>query len=167
MKKVIIIILVTILVFILFIKIMWYIIGGNVYSIVGSTETAVLDSNGDIVIVEEDITNQPTFISYKYEGVSIGILAIKNSKDKVMVVVNTCEACGEDPNGYFLLKGNKLKNQSCGNEITIDDLEDLNGAGCDPIKIIDRREEEGKIIIGTSQLKELKDRFKNWRGPKE
>ena len=39
--------------------------------------------------------------------------------------------------------------------------------GCNPIGIKDRKDKEGIIKIDTTQLKELKDKFKNWKGPKE
>ena len=163
MKQVIKIILVAALVFILFMQLMWHIIGGNIYSIVGSIEDAVLDSNGDIVIDTENINEQPSYIVYKYKGISMGLIAIRNSKGKVIVVVNSCNTCEVSPNSYYLYKDKKFVCSLCENKIAIDDLD--NGEDCYPIKVEERKDEDGKIIIGTKQLKELKDKFINWRGP--
>jgi hypothetical protein len=167
MKNLIIIIIVSILVFIGFICFFMDLFNAQVYSIVGIVENANIDSEGNIIIDEENITNQPTYISYKYEGITIGLIAIKNSEDKVMVVINTCKSCEESPYSYYLLKGKYFESQSCKNKIAIDDLDNLNDENCYPINIEERKDENGKIIIGTKQLIELKDRFKNWNGPKE
>ena len=166
MKKLIIIAIVSILVFIFLIRFYMFTVF-PMYSVVGSVEKAKLNSDGNIVIIDEEVNEQPSFISYRYNGVYIGLLAIRNSKGKVIVIVNTCQSCENKQKAYFLLKGNKLENQSCGNKIKVDDLDNIKDDGCYPIKIKDRKDVNGKIIIGTEQLKELKDRFTNWNGPKD
>ena len=132
----------------------------------GKIVKANLDDNGNIVIKEKEITNKVVYISYEYEGVTIGLLAVRNSKDKVVVVVNTCQSCGGSPYAYFVQVDDKIQCQNCGSLFDIDDLENLSSDGCNPIEIEDRVDKNGKIIIGTEQLKKLKDKFKNWKGPK-
>lgn len=163
MKKLIILILIAVLVFVGFINIMWYLLGGNVYSLEGSVENAILDSNGGIIINEEDITEVPTYIVYRTKGIAIGLIAIRNSEGKVLVVINKCNSCEDAPNSYYILKDKKFQCKLCSNKIAIDDL-DKDG-DCYPIKVEERKDEDGQIIIGTKQLKDLKDRFKNWGGP--
>jgi len=111
-------------------------------------------------------TEEVVYISYEYEGVTIGLIAVRDSEGKVIVVVNTCQSCGGSPYAYFVQVGNKIQCQNCGNLFNIDDLDNLTPDGCNPIGIEDRTDKDGKIIIGTSQLKELKDKFENWKGPK-
>ena len=127
---------------------------------------ANLDEDGNIIINEKDITKKASYISYEYEGVTIGLLAVRNSKGKVIVVVNTCQSCGGSPWAYFVQDGDDIQCQNCGNYFAIDDLDNLEPDGCNPIGIEKRTDKDGKIIIGTEQLKELKDKFENWRGPR-
>lgn len=138
----------------------------NLKEATGKIEKAKLDTDGNIVIKEKDITEKVVYISYQYEGVNIGLLAVRNSHGKVIVVVNTCQSCGGSPYAYFVQVGDKIQCQNCGNLFSIDDLDNLSPDGCNPIGIDERKEEDGKIIIGTKQLKELKDKFENWKGPK-
>ena len=134
--------------------------------ILGDVLKAKLDKDGNIIIEEESITNQVSYIAYEYEGVTIGLLAVRNSEGKVIVVINTCQSCGGSPYAYFVQVGNKIQCQNCGNLFAIDDLDNLTPDGCNPIGIEKRTDKSGKIIIGTSQLKKLKNQFENWEGPK-
>ena len=134
--------------------------------VTGKIEKAILDENGNIVINEEEITKDVVYISYEYEGVTIGLLAVRNSEGKAIVVINTCQSCGGSPYAYFVQVGNKIQCQNCGNLFAIDELDNLEPDGCNPIGIEDRKDEDGKIIIGTEQLKNIKNKFENWKGPK-
>ena len=134
--------------------------------VTGKIVKAELDSDGNIVINEEEITEEAVYISYEYDGVTIGLLAVRNSEGKVIVVVNTCQSCGGSPYAYFVQVGNKIQCQNCGNLFAIDDLDNLTPDGCNPIGIEERIDKDGKITIGTEQLKELKNKFENWKGPK-
>ena len=119
-----------------------------------------------IVIHEEEISNEVVYYSYEFEGVQIGLLAVRNSRGKVIVVVNTCQSCGGSPYAYFVQVGDKIQCQNCGYLFNIDDLEDLDPDGCNPIGIEDRVDKDGDIFIGVEQLQALKDKFVNWKGPK-
>ena len=125
-----------------------------------------LDDEGNIVIDENDITNKATYFDYIFENVHIGLLAVRNSDGKVIVVVNTCQSCGGSPYAYFVQIDDKIQCQNCGNLFAIDDLDKLSKGGCNPIEIEERTDKDGKIIIGTEQLNKLKDKFENWKGPK-
>lgn len=128
---------------------------------------ATLNEDGNIIVEKNEITDEVTYISYKVDGVIIGLLAVKDSNSNVRVVINTCQSCGGSPNAYFIQIDNKIQCQNCGNIFQIDDLGDLKGGGCNPIAIEDMKETEDQIIIGVEQLKNLKDKFENWNGPKK
>lgn len=134
--------------------------------IIGKVVAANLDSDGNIIIKEDDITDTATYISYEYEGVTIGLLAVKDVNKNVKVVINTCKSCGGSPMAYFIQVGNQIQCQNCGNMFAIDKLDNLTSDGCSPIAIIDKQVKDGIITIGTKQLKELKNKFENWEGPK-
>ena len=134
--------------------------------VTGDIVKAKLNKDGNIVINEKDITEEVIYISYEYEDVTIGLLAVRDSEGKVIVVVNTCQSCGGSPYAYFVQVGDKIQCQNCGNTFAIEDLDNLTPDGCNPIGIDERTDKDGKIIIGTEQLKELKEKFENWKGPK-
>ena len=134
--------------------------------ITGKIVKANLNDDGNIVIKTKDITTKATYISYEYEGVTIGLLAVRDSKNNVKVVVNTCQSCGGSPNAYFVQVGNKIQCQNCKNMFAIDELDNLEDGGCNPIAIKDKKTQDEIITIGVDQLKELKDKFQNWNGPK-
>lgn len=48
---------------------------------------------------------------------------------------------------------------------SIDELDNLVDDGCNPIEIEDKIETDNEILIGTEQLKKLKEKFENWKGP--
>ena len=132
----------------------------------GEIRKAELNEYGYILINEADITDKVTYISYEYEGVTIGLLAVRDSKGDVKVVINTCQSCGGSPYAYFVQVGNKIQCQNCGNMFAIDDLDNLVDNGYNPIQVEDKQTKDGIITIKTEQLKNLKDRFENWKGPK-
>ena len=134
--------------------------------ITGKIVKAELDMNNNIVIKEKDVNEKVMYISYEYEGVTIGLLAVRNKEGKVIVVVNTCQACGGSPYAYFVQVGDKIQCQNCGNLFAIEELDNLSPDGCNPIEIEEREDIDGRIIIGTKQLNELKEKFENWKGPK-
>ena len=127
---------------------------------------ANLNEEGNIVIEENEITDKAVYIDYKYNDVTIGLLAVRNSEGKVIVVVNTCQSCGGSPYAYFVQVGDKIQCQNCGNLFAIDELDNLVPDGCNPIAIEDRTDSNGQIIIGVNQLKSIVDKFENWQGPK-
>ena len=134
--------------------------------ITGKIVKANMDKDGNIIIKESDITDKVVYISYEYEGVTIGLLAVKDSNGNVKVVINTCQSCGGSPYAYFVQVGNKIQCQNCGNMFAIDELDNLVEDGCNPIAVEDKQTKDGIITIGTKQLKELKGKFENWKGPK-
>ena len=134
--------------------------------ITGKIVKANLNDDGNIIIKTNDITTKAMYISYEYEGITIGLLAVRDSKNNVKVVVNTCQSCGGSPNAYFVQVGNKIQCQNCKNMFAIDELDNLEDGGCNPIAIKDKKIQDGVITIDVEQLKELKDEFKNWNGPK-
>lgn len=128
--------------------------------------SANVDAVGNIIIKEDEITDKVTYISYEYEGVTIGLIAVKDSKGDVKVVVNTCQSCGGSPYAYFVQVDDKIQCQNCGNTFAIDELDRLVDDGCNPIPIRNKTTKDGLITIKPDELKKLKNKFENWQGPK-
>ena len=127
---------------------------------------ASLDDNGNIVINKADITTDATYIDYEYDGVDIGLLAVRDSDDKVKVVVNTCQACSGSPLAYFVQIGKRIQCQNCKNSFNINDLDNLVEYSCNPLVIENKVETEDTITIEVEQLQLLKSNFENWQGQK-
>ena len=167
MKKIIMLVVGTIIFTLGFIYFIDKLIYSGVYWVTGSTEKAVLDSNGNIVINEEEISDQSTYITYDYEGATIGLIAFRTNKDKIIVVINASKSCKEAPNAIYIQRNNQFVCQNCNRSFNINDIEKHIDNECGLTSIKDKANIDGKIIIGTKELQEFKDRFINWKGPKE
>lgn len=127
--------------------------------------SAEFNDDGDIVIREDDITEEATFISYEVDGVTIGFIAVRGTDGKVRVAFNTCHSCGPAPNAYFIQEGEYFICQNCKNKIHVDKIsEDVDD--CSPRVIEEMTEEEGIITISKEYADTFKDDFENWNGPK-
>lgn len=138
----------------------------NLKKITGKVRKAILNDDGYIVINKSEVTQKVSYYNYIYEDVQIGLLTVKDSSGNVRIVINTCQSCGGAPYAYFVQVGNKIQCQNCGNMFSIDDLGNLEEDGCNPITIEDLTDEGDIIKIGVKQLEDLKDKFKDWKGPK-
>lgn len=139
----------------------------NLKEITGEIQEVELDDNGDIIINKEEVTEEVRYYSYEYEGVIIGLLAVRDSKGNIRVVVNTCQSCGGSPYAYFVQVGDKIQCQNCGNTFEIDSLGELEEDGCNPIAIENKEETNEVIKISHIELEQYKDKFENWKGPKK
>lgn len=167
MKNTILIIVCTILFSIGFIWLIDHLISKGVYYITGAVEKATLDQDGNILIIEEEIYDESTYITYEYEEATIGLIAIKNSKGKVIVVVNASNSCEKSPNAYYIQRDNKFICQGCPKSFKVNDLEKNIDTECGLMSIKNRTDINGKIIISAKELQSIKDKFINWNGPKE
>ena len=79
----------------------------NLKEAVGKVVNAKVNLDGKIVIEKSKITDKVTYINYDVDGVIVGLLAVKDSKGDVKVVVDTCQSCGGSPYAYFVQVGDK------------------------------------------------------------
>lgn len=133
--------------------------------ITGEVSKALLDSKGDIVIKKKDVTDEVRYYNYEYDGIQISILAVRDSRNKVQVVMNTCQSCGGSPKAYFVQIGKRIRCQNCRSFFDIDKLDELEEDGCNPLAIEDKVDEGEKITISHQELEKYKDKFDNWQGP--
>ena len=133
--------------------------------ITGKIYQAETNEDGNIVINKDKITEEVSYYSYEYDGVIIGLLAVKDENGNFHIVINTCQSCGGAPYAYFVQVGNKIQCQNCGNTFSISKLDDLVTNGCNPIGIEKIEEQEDKFIIDHEEIEQYKDKFENWKGP--
>lgn len=70
--------------------------------ITGKIYQAQTNEDGNIVISKDKITEEVSYYSYEYDGVIIGLLAVKDENGKFHIVINTCWSCGGSPYAYFV-----------------------------------------------------------------
>lgn len=137
----------------------------NLKEIVGQISEVQQAEDGDIIIWKQEITETVHYYNYVYEGVTIGLLAVRDSNGNVRVVINTCQSCGGSPYAYFVQVGDLLQCQNCGSLFAIDSLGELIDYGCNPIGIENMEETEDYIKISHTELEQYKSLFENWQGP--
>ena len=140
-------------------------VSAGLKEITGKIYQVEIDEDGNIVIDKDKITEEVSYYSYEYDGVIIGLLAVKDENGKFHVVINTCQSCGGTPRAYFVQVGNKIQCQNCGNTFLITELDNLETGGCNPIGIEELEEQDDKFIIDHEELEQYKDKFENWKGP--
>ena len=133
--------------------------------VTGKIYHAQINEEGNIVIDKNKITEEVSYYSYEYEGVTISLLAVKDENDKFHIVINTCGSCGGSPYAYFVQVGNKMQCQNCGNTFLISELDNLVSDGCNPINIEKIDEQDDKFIVDHQEIEQYKDKFENWLGP--
>lgn len=134
--------------------------------ILGSIYSVETDKNGDISIPKDTITDVISNYIYEYEGISLGLIAIKDENNHTHILINTCASCGGSPNAYFMQIGNTIQCQNCGNTFAITDLDNLMDDGCNPIGIKSISEQVSNYIISHEEIEQYKEKFINWEGPK-
>lgn len=134
--------------------------------ITGDVLKATVNSDGDIVIDKSEVNDEVRYYSYEYNGVTIGLLAVRDSSGDVKVVVNTCQSCQGSPYAYFVQVGDSIQCQNCGSVFEIDKLDELETGGCNPIGIKEKQDDGEKITISHWEIESYKDKFENWKGPK-
>ena len=130
----------------------------------GGFRDAELDANGDIVIREEDVGENAAFINYDAGGVTVQLLAIRDSGGTVRIGYNTCQSCSPSPYAYFIQDGDKLVCQNCGLSFTAENV-GAGGGGCNPMAVTDAVRDGGTITVPAAGALAVADRFVNWEGP--
>lgn len=135
--------------------------------VTGKIFKAKVDNNGDIIIKKNDVTKKVSYYSYEVDGIIISLLAVRDSNNNIVVVINTCQSCGGAPYAYFVqVDSQTIQCQNCGNLFKIDELTNLKENGCNPIGIEDIQDNDDTLIISHTEIEQYKDLFENWKGPK-
>lgn len=122
------------------------------------------EASGDIVINKSEITDQAKFFGYKAGDVDMEVLAVKAEDGSIRTAFNTCQICYSSGRGYYVQEDDELVCQNCGNRFNTRDVEVIRG-GCNPVPILkeNKTEDETKIVVPKSFLRQNKELFTNWR----
>lgn len=127
---------------------------------------AELDSAGNVVILQDNVTETASFVNYNAEGVNIQFIAVKAEDGTVRMALNTCQSCTPSPKAYFVQEGKYFTCQNCGTKFSVNEV-GLKKGGCNPVPLVKQSEENGMITITKEELEKYKTNFKNWQGPTE
>lgn len=129
-----------------------------------SRNSSKAQTEGDIVIVKEDITEKASFYPYEIDGVNLEVMAVKAEDGTVRTAFNTCQICYSSGRGYYKQQGDYIVCQNCGNSYTPEDVEVITG-GCNPVPITkeDKTESDDTITINRELLEEYQAIFANWK----
>ena len=90
------------------------------------------------------------------------LIAVHTPDGHIRAAYNTCQICQGSPYAFFKQTGNVLECQNCGNTFELDSI-GKNKQGCNPIAVMDAREQDGGLLISSEELKKLVPAFKNWK----
>lgn len=130
----------------------------------GDTVGTVSDGS-DVVITKSEITETVTFIPTKVGKTNMEIMAVKASDGTIRTAFNTCQVCNGSPRAYYKQEGDILICQNCGNQFSMDMIEEQRG-GCNPIPIMkDKKTDDGDTItISKDFIAQNKGLFtENWK----
>lgn len=123
-----------------------------------------VQTEGDLVISKEDITEKASFYPYEIDGVNLEVMAVKASDGTIRTAFNTCQVCYSSGRGYYQQQGDYIVCQNCRNAYTPEEVEVISG-GCNPVPITtnDKIESDNSITIDRELLEEYKIIFANWK----
>ena len=129
----------------------------------GSTQ-AQIASGSDLVIPLSGITEKASFYPYNLNGTKLEVIAVKASDGSIRTAFNTCQVCYSSGKGYYVLQGDYLVCQNCGNKFKADQVEVSKG-GCNPVAIFDADKtfDGANITISKSFLEKSKAIFAKWK----
>lgn len=120
---------------------------------------------GDVIIQKSDITDTVKFYPVKVGNRNMEILAVKAGDGTIRTAFNTCQVCNGSPKAYYKQDGDILVCQNCGNQFSMDMVEQQRG-GCNPVPIYkeDKTDEGDNIVISREFIEQNKDLFTaNWK----
>ncbi|WP_250228682.1 DUF2318 domain-containing protein [Anaeropeptidivorans aminofermentans] len=121
-------------------------------------------SGGDLVIPLSGISEEASFYPMEVEGISLEVIAVKDSEGTIRTAFNTCQICYDSGRGYYEQSGDVLICQNCGNRFKMSQVEVQSG-GCNPWPIFAENKivDDENITISQDFLKEATVLFENWK----
>lgn len=125
---------------------------------------AVIEEGGALVIPVSDVTDDVSFFPVEVDDTEMEIIAVRDSAGAVRMAFNTCQVCYSSGRGYYVLQGDVLVCQNCGNRFTVDQV-GIESGGCNPWPIFesDITVTDDSIEISYDFLKASQDIFANWK----
>ena len=131
----------------------------------GKTFTSLqANENGTVTIQTQEITSTAKFFNYDADGVTVQLVALRDSSNGVHLAFNTCQSCSPSPKAYYRQSGNVLQCENCGFTFAPEQIGIVHG-GCNPWPIDGVSVDEGCIVIPVTKLEAMLPQFTSWGGP--
>lgn len=130
----------------------------------GASETAA-SAQGDVIIPVSEVSETVKFYPVKVGSTNMEVLAVKASDGSIRTAFNTCQVCNGSPKAYYKQEGDIIICQNCGNQFSMDMIEQQRG-GCNPVPIDkENKTEDGtNIVISKDFIGQNKGLFTaNWK----
>lgn len=122
-------------------------------------------AKSDLIIPISEISETAKFYPIKIGKTNMEVLAVKASDGTIRTAFNTCQVCNGSPKAYYKQEGDILICQNCGNQFSMDMIEEQRG-GCNPIPIYkENKTEDGtNIVISKAFIEDNQNLFTaNWK----
>ena len=119
----------------------------------------------ELTIHTAALTEEPVFIDWIREEISMQLIARKDAEGKTRLAFNTCQSCNGSPWAWFEYIGDGcLQCQNCGQKLPVTLVGDREARGCAPIPVTEYTEnEDGTVTVPDSVFAEAAPLFINWR----
>lgn len=118
----------------------------------GGNEKSSASAGGDVIIKKSEITETVKFYPTSAGNKRMELLAVKASDGTIRTAFNTCQVCNGSPRAYYKQEGDVLVCQNCGNQFSMDMIEQQRG-GCNPVPIYnENKTDNGENIIVSKEF---------------
>jgi uncharacterized membrane protein len=122
-------------------------------------------AQGDVIIPISEVTETVKFYPTKVGSTNMEVLAVKASDGSIRTAFNTCQVCNGSPKAYYKQEGDILICQNCGNQFSMDMIEEQRG-GCNPVPIdkVNKTDDGTNIVISKDYIGQNASLFTaNWK----
>lgn len=132
------------------------------------TGTPVKAGDGENIEISVDSLS-PTASLYDYdaEGVTVELMALRDTAGQVRLALNTCQVCAGSPYAYFIQEGDSFICQNCGNVFPLEvvGVDTASENSCNPVPVTGDvyTIEDGVLTVPASFLEANAYRFVNWK----
>ena len=132
--------------------------GGTLYT------TIIPDSDGNIVIDKDSISNTASYYNYQSGDTIVQLVGIATDSGEKRLAFNTCQSCNPSPQAYYQQQGDLLICQNCGFDFSPEAVGAVAG-GCNPMPLEKLTETDEQFLIPAAYLDTFVDVYASWTGP--
>lgn len=124
------------------------------------------DSEGNITIPAETVTQSARFYNYDADGVTVQLVTLRDKGGDVHIAFNTCQSCSPSPMAYYSQDGEVMMCNNCGFTFEPEQVGITHG-GCNPWPVEGVSVSTDEITVRADSLDNMRDVFSTWNGPVE
>ena len=124
------------------------------------------NSEGNVTILAEEVTQNARFYNYDAEGVMVQLVTLRDKAGEMHIAFNTCQSCSPSPKAYYSQDGEVLMCNNCGFTFEPEQVGITHG-GCNPWPVEGVSVGTDEITVPADSLDDMRDVFSTWNGPVE